>query len=84
MPIEYRKNLAVLSEVIAVEEAEALLGWVQGRREPRADLGACSHLHTAALQVLMAAQVRVTAWPADPDLARWLRSALHDRHGPPG
>ncbi|NDY90494.1 hypothetical protein [Ideonella livida] len=79
MPIEYRKNLAVLTDNVTVEEAEGLLGWVQERPEARVDLAGCQHLHTAVLQVLMAADLRVTAWPADAELTAWLRTVLRDR-----
>jgi len=76
MAIEYQNNLAVLSEVVSVEEAEALLEWLQKKSAARVDLSACTHLHPANLQVLMVAHPVISAWPTDPGLATWLKSAL--------
>ena len=79
MPIEFREDLAVFIGEVSVQEAEPLLEWLQsgsaGSRR-RLDLGACTHLHSADLQVLMAAQPTVSKWPDDPSLAAWMRSAL--------
>ena len=72
MAIEYKKNLAVFSDVASVEEAEALLEWLQKKPAARVDLSACTHLHSANLQVLMAAKPVVSAWPVDTGLATWL------------
>ena len=76
MAIEYKKNRAVFSDVVSVEEAEALLEWLQKKSAAKVDLAACTHLHPANLQVLMAAKAVVSAWPRDTGLAGWLRSAL--------
>jgi hypothetical protein len=76
MAIEYKKNLAVFKEVVSVEEAEALLEWLQKKSNARVDLAACTHMHPANLQVLMAAKPAIHAWPADVGLAAWLRSAF--------
>jgi hypothetical protein len=79
MPIKYRRNLAVFTDVVTVEEAEPLLAWAQQKREPRADLGDCSHLHPANLQVLMASRTQVTAWPADAHLSQMLQTVLRSQ-----
>ena len=76
MPIEYRKSLAMFRDVVSVEDAEALLEWLQKRPSARADLSACGHLHPANLQVLMAANTTVVEWPKDAAFADWLKSAL--------
>jgi len=76
MAIEYKKNLAIFSDVVSVEEAEALLEWMQKKTAARVDLSACEHLHPANLQVLMAARPVVSAWPKDAGLTTWLQSAL--------
>lgn len=80
MSIEYQEHDAVFGEMVGVDEAEALLEWLQKRSPARIDLSACTHLHPANLQVLMAAQPEITAWPRDAGLAAWLQSAL----GTPG
>lgn len=80
MPIQFKKNLALFTEVVSVEEAESLLEWLQKKPAAKVDLSACQHLHPANLQVLMAAAVTVLAWPADDAFAGWLRSALPASH----
>ncbi len=76
MPIEYHDNTARFIEIVSVEDAEGLLEWLQGRKEPQVDLATCTHLHAANLQVLMAARPAVNAWPAEADLSAWLKAAL--------
>lgn len=76
MGIEYKKTIACLIDYISVEEAEGLLEWLQRQKKPKVDLSACTHLHAAVLQVLMAARPTIAAWAEDADLSAWLRSAL--------
>ena len=76
MPIEFKKNRAIFRDEVTVEEAEGLLEWLQTRPDAKVDLAACSHLHTANLQVLMSAKARVSEWPKDPGLRTWLEPAL--------
>jgi len=76
MPIHFQDQCAVLSESVRVDEADALLAWLQDQAEPSVDLSACEHLHPAALQVLMAARVSVLRWPDSIELHHWLASAL--------
>jgi len=76
MPIEYSKKRVVLRDIISVDEAEALLEWLQNKPAASVDLAACTHLHPANLQVLMAAGSRVCAWPKDAQLRGWLETAL--------
>ncbi|SHK12842.1 hypothetical protein [Rhodothermus profundi] len=72
MPVEFRKRSVVLRDHVTVEEAEPLLSWLQEHPRGQVNLKSCRHLHTACLQVLLAAQPRVRAVPSDPDLRRWL------------
>jgi hypothetical protein len=76
MPIEYKKKQAFLRDIVTVDEAEGLLEWLQNKPGARIDLGQCSHLHPANLQVLMAADCKVSVWPADAAFSAWLQSAL--------
>jgi len=76
MAIVYKKNSAVFSEVAGVEEAEALLEWLTKHPKGKLNLAACTHLHPANLQVLMAAERSAYVPPGDPALAAWLGSAL--------
>ena len=76
MPIEFKRNRAIFRDEVSVEEAEELLEWFQTRPNAKADLSACSHLHTANLQVLMTAKAGVSSWPKNEELRAWLEPAL--------
>jgi len=76
MAIAFKKNKAVFEEIVGVEEAEILLEWLHNHPQGKVDLSPCTHLHLAALQVLMAARPSIMALPSDPHLAGWLDSAL--------
>jgi len=77
MAMEYRDNEVVFSDIVGVEDAEVLLAWLQGREGVQADFAACTHMHPANVQVLMAAQVCVAQWPvAAVPLEVALRSAF--------
>jgi len=58
-----------------VEDAETLFNQVLEGAEA-IDVSGCSFLHTACLQVLLAARLRLTGTPADPALARWVAPFL--------
>lgn len=79
MAIEFHKKTAVLQDSIGVDAAEGLLAWLQKHPRGQVDLAACTHLHTANLQVLLAAQPAICGWPQDPQLCAWLQSCLHPR-----
>jgi hypothetical protein len=76
MPIEFKKNRVLFRDEVSVEEAEGLLEWLQTSPSAKADLSALSHLHTADLQVLMAAKTGISKWPINADLRAWLEPAL--------
>jgi hypothetical protein len=76
MPIEFKKNRAVFQDEVGVEEAEGLLEWLQKKPAAKADLSNLSHLHTANLQVLMAAKAEISKWPENAELRAWLQPAL--------
>lgn len=77
MPIEFQKKTAVFRGAVGVDEAEGLLEWLQKRPMARVDLFACTHLHPADLQVLMAARPTVSQWPEDCSLKAWLEPVLN-------
>jgi hypothetical protein len=79
MPIEFKKNRAIFRDEASVEEAEGLLEWLQTRPAAKADLSACTHIHTANLQVLMAAKSAISSWPKDPELRSWLEPLFKSR-----
>ena len=72
MTIRYLKKHAALEGVVTVEEADSLLQWLRSQSRPAVHLGKCQHLHSAALQVLLAVRPRVVEAPSD----RWLALAL--------
>lgn len=77
--IEVNDGVLTCSGTLTVEDAEVLqaqLAQLEDGASRRADLAGCEHVHAACLQVLMAAGVRVTAWPAGSALAAWLGTAL--------
>jgi hypothetical protein len=76
MAVTYVRNTAHFADAVGVEEAEALLAWLHEHPKPKLDLAACTHIHAAELQVLMAARLPVAKWPRDAALAVWLQSAL--------
>jgi hypothetical protein len=79
MTVQYEEARATLSDVVGVEAAEPLLAWLQNTPEASVDLGACTHLHAANLQVLMVAKPLISAWPTDTTLSVWLEAVLAKR-----
>ncbi len=76
MPLLFTKSKAVFSDVVDAGEAETLLEWLQKYPKGKLDLGGCTHLHPAVLQVIMAAARTPSVPPNDKPLATWLASAL--------
>ncbi len=74
MTIRYLKKHAALEDVVTVEEAEGLQTWLRAQPRPAVHLGKCTHLHSAALQVLLALHPRLVAPPPQ----RWLAQVLAD------
>jgi hypothetical protein len=76
MPIEFKNDCVFLLDAVSVEDAEGLLEWLQRMPSAKVDLSGCCHLHTANLQVLMAAKATISSWPEDAKLRSWLETAL--------
>ena len=70
------KRKASLVDFVSVEDAEGLLEWLVANPKGKIDLAACTHLHAANLQVLMAAKPAIASWPANEALALWIKSAI--------
>ena len=68
-------DTVLLEDVCAVDDAETLMGHLQAGAA-RIDWSGCTHLHTACLQVMLAARVPIRGTPANPLLARWLGPLL--------
>ena len=58
---------------------ETLLDWLREHPKGKVNLKACRALHTAVLQILLAARPGVSVPPADAALARWLPCHLNSK-----
>jgi hypothetical protein len=76
MSIEFNEGEVTFRGVASVEDAEVLLDWLQKNPAATVQLGPCSHMHAANLQVLIAAHPRIASWPENPELRAWLEIAL--------
>lgn len=76
MPIRYLNLTAVCEGVCTADEAEPLARWLSGRRAALVHLGDAEHLHTAVVQVLLAANTLISASPQDPLLQEVLDPLL--------
>ncbi|ARE40326.1 hypothetical protein RGUI_2185 [Rhodovulum sp. P5] len=77
MPVLTEGEIARIEGVAAVEEAEALVAFLEAGGERRVDLSGATHIHTAVLQVLMAYQPATVALPQAEDLNALLAPILH-------
>jgi anti-anti-sigma regulatory factor len=73
MAILYKKNKAIFQDQVSAEEAEALLEWLQKTKHAEVDFTEARHIHTAVIQVLLAGDIRVSAWPKATKLHSWLQ-----------
>ncbi len=76
MPLQLDEHTAVLAGSVSVQDAEPLANWLRQTPDGAVDLGACTHLHTAALQVLASARPRIAVAPADAFLSAWIVPVL--------
>jgi hypothetical protein len=86
MPVESNDQTLILAGVCTVEEAEAVLEWILEHPGGELDLSQAEHIHTAILQVLLAAGKSRVRPPQDPFLERVVSIGLSsakkegDRH----
>jgi hypothetical protein len=83
MTVRRVDDTILLEAVCDVEDAEILLRHVQGGAA-LIDWSGCAHLHTACLQVILAAGVPVGGTPANAALAGWVGPLLHRAATPGG
>ena len=76
MPFRFEGRTARFDGACTVEEAIPLAEWLGTAEEPRLDLGGCTALHTALLQVLLAARTPVAVPPEDAFLKGWVMPVL--------
>jgi hypothetical protein len=72
MPLVIEGNLVQFQEVCAVEDAMPLLDCLRTQDGVGVDLGGCTYLHTALLQLILLARPSIARAPTDPFLSRWL------------
>jgi hypothetical protein len=70
MPVESDDQALRLSGFCTVEEAETVLEWILQHPQGELDLVQVEHIHTAVLQVLLAAGMSRVRLPQDPFLRR--------------
>ena len=76
MSVVLRDGSILLAGDCGVEEAEALVGLIQGNPGARVDVGQAGAVHTALWQVLLALRPEVTGEPGDPFIRRWIAPGL--------
>ena len=81
MAARYDDGSVRLEGQTSAEDAETALGLLLDHPEATLDLSGCTRLHTAALQVVLAAQ-RPTVAPLQPVLARLLAALLPSPQAP--
>jgi hypothetical protein len=72
MPMTTDGALARLAGQVTIEEAETLAAWLRSTPDGALDLSDCETLHSAVLQVLLAAAPPIAAPPS----AAWLAALL--------
>lgn len=78
MSISYTENKAVFNDTVSAEDAETFLEWVAPLNNASLDMSECLHIHTAVLQVLMAAEnINIEKMPEDKLLNDWLNNTLN-------
>jgi hypothetical protein len=78
MTIDFKKKEINLREVITIQEVDELLEWLLENPKTTINLADCTHIHLAALQTLASAKRKVTAWPQDNTLKRWIQPLLEN------
>lgn len=81
MAITYDKKVALFTDAISIEDAEILLEWLKKTPKSQLDLSQCTHMHAAILQVLMAVNPIIAAWPQAENLRTWLEPAFNQYKG---
>ncbi|MDR3514207.1 MAG: hypothetical protein P4M00_00195 [Azospirillaceae bacterium] len=72
MPLCFGTDAVAFKQDCLVEEALPLLEFLQAHPGAPVNLFACTHLHSAVLQVLMALRPSIVALPGEAFLRRWL------------
>jgi hypothetical protein len=76
MPLEFRDDEVRLVGTCGADEALELSDWLSNPGVPKVDLAACTNLHPALLQTLLAFKPAIAVEPTDPFLVRWILPLL--------
>jgi hypothetical protein len=79
MSVRVTGGVIILEGACPVDEAEPLLELLLANPGAPVDWSACGHLHTAVVQVLLAARPPMEGEPAPPFLRRWIAPAIHHK-----
>jgi hypothetical protein len=72
-------GVAMIEGACAVEDAEPLLRLLQANPTPAVDWTACSYLHTAVIQVILASRIVPIGRCGDAWVEQWLAPGLRHR-----
>jgi hypothetical protein len=76
MSVRLYGSIIVLEGSCRVEDAEPLLGWLQGDRSRVVDLTEAEHLHASVLQVLLALRPALRGGSKDAFMRDWIIPTL--------
>ncbi len=76
MPLEFRPSEVRLVDTCGAEDALELVDWLSKEERPAVDLAACTNMHPALLQTLLAFKPAISAGPTDPFITQWILPLL--------
>lgn len=76
MPIAFNGQVIEMEGACTIEEADALLAFLERTPGAKVSLRGCEHLHTALLQILVARRVPLTGEVYSPFLWKWIAPLL--------
>ena len=84
MSVRIEDEIVVIEGRCRIEEAETLLGYLLENGDRPVDLSACETMHSAVVQILMAAQPVISGRPIDPFLCAHILPLLETERSPSG
>jgi hypothetical protein len=80
--VTFSKNVATLTSVVTVDDAEPFTEWLRTTAHPRVRMAGCTHLHASVLQALLAARPKIASLPTTAFLSLWVAPLLIMHHPP--
>lgn len=84
MSVRVADGIIVLEGRCRIEEAETLLGHLLENGDRPVDLSGCETMHSAVVQILMAAKSAISGRPIDPFLCAYILPLLETERSPSG